>query len=239
MLYPLNGIAKTYFEDWLFLSPQFLIEVSRKKNAAPLPLIPEKFGPRLPPERYCLTANNYTIMERKKPVSAMPRYKQHEVLMQPHLTRPEINTWFGGCLIDWLTWWAWCVSSLQRIPIHVHLFPTTQLYTLWYLLFQSSVNKPQVTLSATFRVPSKLVATSPSSPSALRGQLTSPLLHTKSISLSSPSITKSSVQPSSLFAHLKQSSTAPDGIPAAKQSIGAGFSDSSSESGSILGKRKL
>ena len=48
---------------------QFLIEVAREKNSTPLPLIPEKFGPRLPPERYCLTANNYKLEEKHKPVS--------------------------------------------------------------------------------------------------------------------------------------------------------------------------
>lgn len=48
---------------------KFLIEVAREKNSTPLPLIPEKFGPRLPPERYCLTASNYKLKERNKPVS--------------------------------------------------------------------------------------------------------------------------------------------------------------------------
>ena len=47
---------------------QFMIEIARQKNATPLPLIPEKFGPRIPPERYCLTANNYKVKERQKPV---------------------------------------------------------------------------------------------------------------------------------------------------------------------------
>ena len=45
-----------------------MIDIARQKNSTPLPLIPEKFGPRLPPERYCLTANNYRIKDRKKPV---------------------------------------------------------------------------------------------------------------------------------------------------------------------------
>ena len=49
-------------------SSQFLIEVARKKNSTPLPLIPEKFGPQLPPERYCLTANNFRLKDRQKPV---------------------------------------------------------------------------------------------------------------------------------------------------------------------------
>ena len=52
----------------LFLFMQFLIDIARQKNSTPLPLIPEKFGPQLPPERYCLTANNYRIKDRKKTV---------------------------------------------------------------------------------------------------------------------------------------------------------------------------
>lgn len=47
---------------------QFLIDIARQKNSMPLPLIPEKFGPRLPPERYCLTSNNYRVKDRKKQV---------------------------------------------------------------------------------------------------------------------------------------------------------------------------
>ena len=45
--------------------------VKKTKKATPLPLIPEKFGPRLPPERYCLTANNYKVKERQKAVCCM------------------------------------------------------------------------------------------------------------------------------------------------------------------------
>ncbi|XP_064394746.1 transcription initiation factor TFIID subunit 9-like [Halichondria panicea] len=92
--------------DHSFATPpprDFLIEVARKKNSTPLPLIPEKFGPRLPPERYCLTANNYKLKEK------------------------------------------------QKAP---------------------SVQKPQVTLSATFRLPKQQTTTATSS---LRTQLTSPL----------------------------------------------------------------
>ena len=51
-----------------FMLFQFLIDIARQKNSTPLPLIPEKFGPQLPPERYCLTANNYRIKDRKKTV---------------------------------------------------------------------------------------------------------------------------------------------------------------------------
>lgn len=45
------------------------MEIARQKNANPLPMIPEKFGVRLPPERYCLTGTNYKIKNRKREVS--------------------------------------------------------------------------------------------------------------------------------------------------------------------------
>jgi hypothetical protein len=65
--------------DHSFTSPpprDFLIEIARQKNSTPLPLIPEKFGPRLPPERYCLTGANYKVKQTKKESS---------------LTSPSIN----------------------------------------------------------------------------------------------------------------------------------------------------
>eukprot|EP00794_Sanderia_malayensis_P010715 gene10715-11862_t len=40
---------------------EFLLEVARNKNAQPLPLIQDKSGLRLPPDRYCLTGNNYRL----------------------------------------------------------------------------------------------------------------------------------------------------------------------------------
>jgi hypothetical protein len=58
--------------DHSFTSPpprDFLIEIARQKNSTPLPLIPEKFGPRLPPERYCLTGANYKVKQTKKEVT--------------------------------------------------------------------------------------------------------------------------------------------------------------------------
>ncbi|KAJ3259973.1 Transcription initiation factor TFIID subunit 9B [Boothiomyces macroporosus] len=55
----------------------------QKKNSIPLPLVPEKLGLRLPPERHCLIRNNISINPKKrasidtvqiskKPAVAMP-----------------------------------------------------------------------------------------------------------------------------------------------------------------------
>jgi transcription initiation factor TFIID subunit 9B len=41
---------------------QYMMDLAEKKNSQPLPLIPEKFGIRLPPERYALTATNFQVL---------------------------------------------------------------------------------------------------------------------------------------------------------------------------------
>lgn len=52
----------------MFISLQFLLEVARQKNQTPLPLIKPYAGPRLPPDRYCLTAPNYRLKSLQKKV---------------------------------------------------------------------------------------------------------------------------------------------------------------------------
>ncbi|GFO35864.1 transcription initiation factor tfiid subunit 9 [Plakobranchus ocellatus] len=58
--------------DHSFTNPppkDLLLEVARQKNSQPLPLIKPYSGPRLPPDRYCLTAPNYKLRTLKKPRS--------------------------------------------------------------------------------------------------------------------------------------------------------------------------
>ncbi|KAM9333498.1 transcription initiation factor TFIID subunit 9 [Pholidichthys leucotaenia] len=60
--------------DQSFTSPpprDFLLEVARQKNQTPLPLIKPYSGPRLPPDRYCLTAPNYRLKNVHKKVSTL------------------------------------------------------------------------------------------------------------------------------------------------------------------------
>jgi len=45
---------------------QLLMDVARHKNSVPLPLIKPFTGPKLPPDRYCLTAPNYRLRSQKK-----------------------------------------------------------------------------------------------------------------------------------------------------------------------------
>ncbi|XP_077514786.1 transcription initiation factor TFIID subunit 9B-like isoform X1 [Amblyomma americanum] len=56
--------------DKSFTSPpprDLLMEIARQKNSTPLPLIKANAGPRLPPDRYSLTACNYRLKSAKKP----------------------------------------------------------------------------------------------------------------------------------------------------------------------------
>ncbi|KAK3796051.1 hypothetical protein RRG08_013356 [Elysia crispata] len=58
--------------DHSFTSPppkDLLLEVARQKNSQPLPLVKPYSGPRLPPDRYCLTQPNYKLRSVKKPRS--------------------------------------------------------------------------------------------------------------------------------------------------------------------------
>lgn len=43
-----------------------LLEIARHKNAQSLPLIKPYSGPRLPPDRYCLSGPNYRLINKKK-----------------------------------------------------------------------------------------------------------------------------------------------------------------------------
>ncbi|RUS77185.1 hypothetical protein EGW08_015052 [Elysia chlorotica] len=58
--------------DHSFTTPppkDLLLEVARQKNSQPLPLVKPYSGPRLPPDRYCLTQPNYKLRTVKKPRS--------------------------------------------------------------------------------------------------------------------------------------------------------------------------
>jgi len=55
--------------DHSFTAPpprEFLLDIARTKNSQPLPLIQDRCGLRLPPERYCLTGNNYKVKSTTK-----------------------------------------------------------------------------------------------------------------------------------------------------------------------------
>ncbi|XP_015252418.1 transcription initiation factor TFIID subunit 9 [Cyprinodon tularosa] len=85
--------------DQSFTSPpprDFLLEVARQKNQTPLPLIKPYTGPRLPPDRYCLTAPNYRLKSIQKKVSSsagritVPRISVGAVSSRP--STPTLGT---------------------------------------------------------------------------------------------------------------------------------------------------
>ncbi|XP_056587181.1 transcription initiation factor TFIID subunit 9 [Triplophysa dalaica] len=90
--------------DQSFTSPpprDFLLEVARQKNMTPLPLIKPYTGPRLPPDRYCLTAPNYRLKSLQKKVSSsggritVPRLSVGPVSSRPStptLGTPSVQT---------------------------------------------------------------------------------------------------------------------------------------------------
>ncbi|KAJ1651663.1 Transcription initiation factor TFIID subunit 9 [Dispira simplex] len=45
---------------------EFLMELSEERNRTPLPLLPEKYGVRLPSEKHCLTAVNFQVVPDRR-----------------------------------------------------------------------------------------------------------------------------------------------------------------------------
>ncbi|KAJ2723535.1 Transcription initiation factor TFIID subunit 9 [Coemansia sp. Benny D115] len=59
--------------NYSFTSPpqkEFLLELAEERNKHPLPLIPEKYGVRLPPEKYTLTGVNFHIVPEQRTLNA-------------------------------------------------------------------------------------------------------------------------------------------------------------------------
>ncbi|KAJ1835032.1 Transcription initiation factor TFIID subunit 9 [Coemansia sp. RSA 2711] len=55
--------------NYSFTSPpekEFLLELAEERNKHPLPLIPERYGVRLPPEKYTLTGVNFHIVSEQR-----------------------------------------------------------------------------------------------------------------------------------------------------------------------------
>ncbi|XP_072191199.1 transcription initiation factor TFIID subunit 9B [Excalfactoria chinensis] len=85
--------------DQSFTSPpprDFLLDIARQKNQTPLPLIKPYSGPRLPPDRYCLTAPNYRLKSLQKKVASsagritVPRLSVGAVSSRP--STPTLGT---------------------------------------------------------------------------------------------------------------------------------------------------
>ncbi|XP_053218829.1 transcription initiation factor TFIID subunit 9-like [Podarcis raffonei] len=82
--------------DQSFTSPpprDFLLDIARQKNQTPLPLIKPYSGPRLPPDRYCLTAPNYRLKSfQKKLTSSAARITVPRLSVGAVTSRPSTPT---------------------------------------------------------------------------------------------------------------------------------------------------
>lgn len=68
-----------------------LVELAKKKNSIPLPLVTEKFGLRLPPERHCLIKRNISIIPKKRARDeSSNQVSVQNTPMQPALHAPSM-----------------------------------------------------------------------------------------------------------------------------------------------------
>lgn len=68
------------------------MEVASQKNNTPLPLVAEdKFGVRLPPDRYCLVNKNYVVLpsKRKRTATAVGPWDMYVLFFFPPMFLPS------------------------------------------------------------------------------------------------------------------------------------------------------
>jgi transcription initiation factor TFIID subunit 9B len=58
---------------------ELLLELAQEKNKRPLPSIPQTYGLRLPPEKYCLTSKEWTFEEQQDEVMSEDIVLKEEV----------------------------------------------------------------------------------------------------------------------------------------------------------------
>uniref|UniRef100_A0A8C5MEY7 TATA-box binding protein associated factor 9 n=1 Tax=Leptobrachium leishanense TaxID=445787 RepID=A0A8C5MEY7_9ANUR len=124
--------------DQSFTSPpprDFLLDIARQKNQTPLPLIKPYAGPRLPPDRYCLTAPNYRLktIHKKMPTSGgritVPRLSVGAVTSRP--STPTLGTPSGQTM------------SVSKVGTPVSL--TGQRFTVQIPTSQTAVKTAPIT----------------------------------------------------------------------------------------------
>ncbi|KAI8370027.1 transcription initiation factor IID, 31kD subunit-domain-containing protein, partial [Choanephora cucurbitarum] len=70
---------------------EFLLELAQEKNKQPLPLIPEKYGIRLPADKHCLTGINFSIVPDAPP-PPKPLDKSNSMIMDSQDTPNDIES---------------------------------------------------------------------------------------------------------------------------------------------------
>ncbi|KAF9431491.1 Transcription initiation factor TFIID subunit 9 [Entomortierella beljakovae] len=84
-----------------FTSPppkEFLLELAEEKNKVPLPLIPEKYGIRLPHERHCLTTVNFQLIPELPPPGTTSILK--DITMSSQSSTEAMDTSLGSAGIN-------------------------------------------------------------------------------------------------------------------------------------------
>ncbi|XP_058483610.1 transcription initiation factor TFIID subunit 9 [Solea solea] len=118
--------------DQSFTSPpprDFLLEVARQKNQSPLPLIKPYTGPRLPPDRYCLTAPNYRLKSvQKKLTSSASRISVPRLSVGAVSSRPSTPT-LGAPSVQSVTAKVGAPVSLTGQRFTVQIPPPSQTTT--------------------------------------------------------------------------------------------------------------
>ncbi|XP_044743219.1 transcription initiation factor TFIID subunit 9 isoform X2 [Chrysoperla carnea] len=74
-------------------SRETLLELARKKNSTPLPLLKPHAGIRLPPDRYCLSACNYRMKPAtKKQIKVVPSFGNQQNIKGPQKPGITVST---------------------------------------------------------------------------------------------------------------------------------------------------
>ncbi|CAG8447694.1 8048_t:CDS:2 [Ambispora gerdemannii] len=76
-------------------SKEFLVELAREVNKERLPNIPEKYGLRLPPEHYCMTAVNFQLIPETQE-SPTPQQTSSSLFQQQFLQSQQQQQQFLG-----------------------------------------------------------------------------------------------------------------------------------------------
>lgn len=70
---------------------EFLLELAQEKNKTPLPLIPEKYGIRLPADKHCLTGINFSIVPDAPPPPRPTLDKSNTMDTQESITEADVD----------------------------------------------------------------------------------------------------------------------------------------------------
>lgn len=87
------------------LTRDSLLDIAREKNASPLPALKAYSGPRLPPDRYCLSSHNYRLknelVAKKKPVTFVDPTSMMSKVVKKDFVNPQMIMPTGATKRKW------------------------------------------------------------------------------------------------------------------------------------------